>query len=298
MAPMISQSISNLPRGLRTRFAPSPTGYLHLGHVASAIYVWGIARKAGAEILLRIEDHDQGRVRPQYEESILEDLAWLGFHADIGVTSKAPSPYRQSDHWSRYEKALTKLGPDIYSCVCSRREILERNPLSSVSQELLYDGHCRGRKEGPNLRLTIDTRSVTFDDLCLGEQTQTPSEQCGDLLLRDREGQWTYNFAVAIDDKEEDISLIIRGQDILPSTGRQILLQEKLGAKSRPFYFHHPLIWADKDKKLSKRDSSTSIAQWRSGGLSAEDIIGKAAFQVGLRAKDEPLSAKDVEELF
>ena len=292
-----TQTFSMIPRGLRTRFAPSPTGFLHLGHVASAIYVWGLARKSGAEVVLRMEDHDQGRVRKDYETSILDDLAWLGFKADAGVASSdKASDYRQSDHWSRYENALQNLGDRVYRCQCSRKEILERT--GKNSEELWYDGFCRVHNQGPNIRLMLDSKSQTFVDGLLGEQIQTVSEQCGDLLLRDRDGFWTYNFAVTVDDIEEDISLIIRGQDILTATGRQLKLREQLGAKKQPLYIHHPLIWMDETKKLSKRDRSTSIGQWRDQGFLAADIIGKAAFQVGLIPTERPIQPAEVEDLF
>lgn len=295
---MISQRISELPRGLRTRFAPSPTGHLHLGHVASAIYVWGLARLVGAEVILRMEDHDQGRCRKSYEESILRDLEWLGFEPDEGVSSLDTSRFRQSDHFERYAKALQFLAKDSYFCGCSRKEILDRNIHSSHASELHYDGHCRSRNEGPNIRLRFDERVVRFDDHFLGLQEQIPSRQCGDVLLKDRDGQWTYNFAVAVDDAEEDIGLIIRGQDILASTGRQIILREKLGDPSSVDYLHHPLIWAEPNKKLSKRDHATSIDQWKQSGLSAEAILGKAAFQVGLMPLESPISVKDIGGLF
>ncbi len=297
MPGLLTQRLSKLPKGLKTRFAPSPTGYLHLGHVASAIYVWGLARLAKAEVILRIEDHDQARSRKPYESSILADLEWLGFHADQGVRSEAPSAFRQSDHFERYASALASL-PHIYHCQCSRKDIQDRDPNAMASGELRYDGYCRALSAGPNVRLPVPDRQVAFEDLILGEQIQAPSEQCGDLLLKDRDGFWTYNFAVCVDDVADDIGLIIRGQDILSATGRQILLREKLGGRSEMIYVHHPLIYASKDHKLSKRDHSTSIAQWREGGLSAQEIIGKAAYQVGLIDREKPVSATEVEALF
>jgi len=294
--PLIEQ-ISMIPKGLRTRFAPSPTGYLHLGHVASAIYVWGLGRKVGADILLRIEDHDQGRVRKHFESSILYDLAWLGFDPDLGVRDAAqPSAFRQSDHIERYGEALQSLSTKLYQCQCSRKEIVTRT--GKTGEELWYDGYCRKLNFGPNLRLTLTEDVQTFVDGFLGEQQQIPAQQCGDLLLRDRDGCFTYNFAVTVDDIDESIGLIIRGQDILSATGRQLALRQALGVSTKPIYFHHPLIWADPTKKLSKRDRSTSIGQWRDQGLSAADIIGKAAFQIGLTRVEEPLAAKDVEALF
>ncbi len=297
MPGLLSQRMSKLPKGLKTRFAPSPTGYLHLGHVASAIYVWGLARLAQAEIILRIEDHDQSRSRKLYESSILSDLRWLGFHADHGVSSEAPSAYRQSDHFERYASALSSL-TKTYHCHCSRKDIQDRDPDAMKSGELHYDGYCRTLNAGPNVRSQMPDRRVTFDDLILGHQIQVPCEQCGDLLLKDRDGFWTYNFAVCVDDVTDDIGLIIRGQDLLSATGRQIILREKLGGRSEMNYVHHPLIYASQDHKLSKRDHSTSIAQWRESGLSAEDIIGKAAFQVGLVDKEKQVSASEVEALF
>jgi glutamyl/glutaminyl-tRNA synthetase len=295
--PPASRQIPIIPGGLRTRFAPSPTGFLHLGHVASAIYVWGIARRAGAEIILRMEDHDQGRVRKEYERAILADLSWLGFHADRGVESvDKPSAFRQSDHWNRYEKALESIKAQTYRCNCSRKEILARSPQNSG--ELRYDGHCRSIDQGPNIRLCLANQPITFLDGIAGREEQNPALQCGDLLLKDRDGFWTYNFAVTVDDLHEDINLIIRGQDILSATARQIELRRILGSEANVHYLHHPLIWADESKKLSKRDHSTSIAQWREQGFNAAEIIGKAAFQVGLIERDEALDVNDLRSLF
>ncbi len=285
-------------RSLRTRFAPSPTGFLHLGHVASAIYVWGLGRKLGAEIVLRLEDHDQGRSRPEYEKSILEDLEWLGFQADIGVTSAGgPSRFRQSDHPERYEQAIAILGDRVYRCNCSRKDIQARTP--GVHEELRYDGRCRTLDAGPNVRAIMDSAEESFYDGCVGYQKQNPALQCGDLLLKDRDGFWTYNFAVIVDDIAEDVNLIIRGQDILGATGRQLQLRRRLAPEAdEPKFYHHPLIWEDATRKLSKRDRSTSLAQWRAQGFSAAEIIGKAAHAVGLLPHEQPLHAKNVPELF
>ncbi|RYZ55766.1 MAG: hypothetical protein EOP07_13570, partial [Proteobacteria bacterium] len=183
-----------------------------------------------------------------------------------------------------------------YRCDCSRKEILARSP--QHAGELCYDGHCRSLDHGPNIRLRLRDESISFVDGISGEQEQNPAQQCGDLLLKDRDGFWTYNFAVAVDDFHEDINLIIRGQDILSATARQIELRRILGGDDKVLYLHHPLIWADDSKKLSKRDHSTSIGQWRDQGLSAAAIIGKAAFQVGLIDRDEALDVNDLEALF
>lgn len=301
MIPSSKGQFPSLPIGLRTRFAPSPTGYLHLGHVASAIYVWGIARLHGAEILLRMEDHDQGRCRRHYEASILENLRWLGFSADIGVTdADKPSPYRQSNHSERYEEALDQLHASTYRCQCSRKDILERT--GTQLHELWYDGYCRSIDRGPNIRAKFPREIQRFHDHRLGAQTQTPADQCGDLLLKDRDGFWTYNFAVTVDDIKEGINLIIRGEDILSATGRQLQLRQILGGPSIAgvHFMHHPLLRSPEnaEQKLSKRDRSTSIGEWKAQGYAPEDLIGKAAFQLGLLDRETKVSAHELEGLF
>src|SRR6187551_3448777 len=197
-----------------TRFAPSPTGYLHLGHVVNAIYVWGVTKALGGRVRLRIEDHDRIRSRPEYEAALLEDLDWLGFVADAG---RDPVD-RQSDRPDRYNEALAGLARDhcVYACHCSRKDIGGER----------YDGRCRAAgARGPGgpagkarftgasptgartagaratgMRVAFDAGIERIDDLIVGPLEQDPSEQCGDLLLRDRDGHWTYQFAVAVDD--------------------------------------------------------------------------------------------------
>src|SRR5687767_9288806 len=202
-----------------TRFAPSPTGYLHLGHIVNAIYVWGLARTRGGRVLLRIEDHDRIRSRRVFEAAILEDLAWLGFVPDAGL-----SPVRrQSDNDIAYVNALATLAAshNVYTCDCSRKALVGER----------YTGRCRARRlvpgdtvpPGIGVRVQLDDGLQSFIDGALGEIAQTPAEQCGDLLLRDRDGNWTYQFAVTVDDLNDDVDLVVRGMDLLSSTGRQIM---------------------------------------------------------------------------
>lgn len=291
----IRQQLDNLPRGLRTRFAPSPTGYLHLGHAASAVFVWGIAQTIEAEVILRIEDHDRGRVRTEYEKAILEDLTWLGLLAK-------PIFFRQSDHWDRYQSRMEEARARglVYACTCSRREIQERTGEES-KDELRYDGHCRSLGHADHhagLRLRLEPMDMTFQDLWTGPQVQTPSEQCGDLLIRDRDSNWTYNFAVSIDDAHEDIDLIIRGQDLLSATGRQLQLRSIFGFTKPLWFIHHPLIWESPERKLSKRNGSTSLRHLREQGLPPEMVLGQAAFSVGLLDKMLPIAAHELKGLF
>jgi glutamyl-tRNA synthetase/glutamyl-Q tRNA(Asp) synthetase len=274
----------------RTRFAPSPTGYLHLGHVVNAIYVWGVARALGGRVLLRVEDHDRIRCRPEYETALLQDLAWLGFEPDDGLDPVL----RQSDGPLTYEEALDSLrtSTEVYVCECSRKEIGGER----------YDGRCRRRalQDGPGrgIRLRLGDETEIFQDVLLGPQTQVPAEQCGDLLVRDRDGHWTYQFAVTVDDMRQDVTLVIRGGDLVSSTGRQILLARMLGRRNPPVFLHHPLIHDESGEKLSKSAGDTGVRDLRSAGVSAPDVIGMAASRIGLLSPGESVAASDVAKLF
>lgn len=270
-----------------TRFAPSLTGYLHLGHVLHMLHVWGKAEKMGAKVLCRIEDHDRSRARPEYEAAILETMKWLGFVPDLGISAEnahGSSAYRQSDCLEQYESVLQTLEKRglVYGCECSRKQISENQP--DGLEELCYSGTCSEKGlplEGNTVRFRTLEGETVFEDLKLGEQRQTPRNQCGDFSLRDRQGQWTYQFACVCDDIRHGVDLVIRGEDILFSTARQIQLFQTLEAPV-PQYYHHPLLFDDAGKKLSKRQLSESVTSFRDAGITAEEIIGKAAVSGGL----------------
>ena len=277
-----------------TRFAPAPTGFLHLGHVVNAIYVWGIARANGGRVLLRIEDHDRTRSRREYEEAILEDLNWLGFAADEPAV-------RQSKRTTLYEAALEPLRAQdlVYACECSRSDIAAA---SQPGLELRYPGTCRSKHlpEGPGLglRVRLAPSVERFDDLGRGPQEQRPSEESGDLLARDRDGNWTYQFAVTVDDHAQGVTHVIRGDDLLSSTGRQIQLARLLGRDVPPRFLHHALVMKSETRKLSKADRDTSVRDMRAGGRTAAGVIGRAATSVGLIEREHSISAGDVASLF
>lgn len=271
-------------RASLTRFAPAPTGWLHLGHVLNALYVWGAAAAAGCRVLLRIEDHDRGRCRPEYEAGILEDLDWLGFSPDIYPTDcfrAGACGGRQSDRTAEYLSALEGLRDRglVYGCDCTRR-VLAGGAGESTAGERPYPGTCRTRgvplAPGHGWRVRLDESIETFDDLRLGRQSQRPSAQCGDLLVRDRLGNWTYQFAAAVDDTRQEIDLVIRGVDLLPSTGRQIQLARLLGRGVPPAYLHHPLIMKAPHQKLSKSDRDTGIRFLRDAGWPRERVLDAA----------------------
>ena len=287
-----------------TRFAPSPTGYLHLGHIVNAIYVWGLARTRGGRVLLRIEDHDRIRSRRVFEAAILEDLAWLGFVPDEGLNPIR----RQSKNDAAYANALVTLAGthNVYVCNCSRQDIRLRRGAALAGQiDDRYPGTCRERRlrpgdavpRGVGVRVELDDRLESFTDGALGEIVQAPAEQCGDLLLRDRDGNWTYQFAVTVDDLNDDIDLVVRGMDLLSSTGRQIKLARMLGRTEPPHFFHHPLIIKPDGEKLSKGSHDTGVRELRAAGLDAPTVIGLAAASVGLVERGERIAADAVSGL-
>jgi len=293
------------PRPL-TRFAPSPTGYLHLGHVANAVWVWGLARAVGGRVLLRVEDHDRGRCRPAYEAALLEDLEWLGLVPDVGTPAElrtGPSAYRQSDAGASYAAALEQLRGrgHVFACDCSRRD-LARTEADVFSRETRYGGRCRERglaaEPGRGLRLRVDPGVEQFVDARLGPQRQEPSAQCGDLLLRDRLGQWTYQFTAVVDDGRHGVDLVVRGEDLLDSTGRQLLLGRLLGRAALPVYLHHPLIRKPSGEKLSKSSGDSGIRELRAAGVDPAEVLGRAAQATGLQPGFEPVAPHDLAKLF
>ena len=266
-----------------TRFAPAPTGYLHLGHVANALHVWQAAHEHDGRVLLRIEDHDRQRSRPVYEAAILDDLAWLGFQHYGPLV-------RQSERDAVYRQALQPLIDRelVYGCSCTRAELAAGigSPSTSLRAgrqagvELRYQNTCRGRDVpltddvGWRLRMEPGTESF-FDKIC-GPQVQDPAAQCGDLLLRDRLGNWTYQFAVTVDDHLQQVTDVIRGLDLLASTGRQIRLAGLLGRSVMPRFAHHGLVMKSETEKLSKSAGDTGVGDLRRSGWSSEAVLDLA----------------------
>ena len=309
---------ARLPSSPLTRFAPAPTGYLHLGHVVNAIYVWGVARALGGRVALRVEDHDRQRCRPEYEGALLDDLDWLGLQPDAYPTSAFRAGVcdgRQSDRQLHYQRAAQTLIAHglVFGCDCTRREIDAANEPAadsganttalptatpSGSSELRYPGTCRARGlplGGPvGWRVVVEPGAVSFDDVVHGVSRQEPSVQSGDVLLRDRLGNWTYQFAVTVDDLTQGVDLVVRGDDLFSCTGRQMLLARQLG-RLRPLVFlHHPLVMKSATQKLSKADADAGVRDLRAAGWSAERVLGHAAHLVGLIAAARDV---DVDEL-
>ncbi len=285
--------VRDLPAGLRTRFAPAPTGYLHLGHVANALVVWQVARAPGGSVVLRIEDHDRQRCRPEYETALLDDLEALGFVPDEpsidSLRAGEPSAYRQSDDGTAYARAVAELerAGYVYACDCSRSTFRSGAPASGGPWSgpgcpggCLSRGLARDRS-GVTLRAALDRDTESWTDLVHGPQVGATAPR-GDLALRDQHGNWTYTLCVVVDDIRHGIDLVIRGDDLLDATSVQISLGRLLGRAEPPRFLHHPLIRRPDGRKLSKADGATSIRSLLESGVSAATLMERAAEAVGM----------------
>jgi glutamyl/glutaminyl-tRNA synthetase len=272
--------LRRLPAGALTRFAPAPTGYLHLGHVANAIVVWGLARATDGRVLLRIEDHDRQRCRPEYDAALLEDLAWLGFEADRG-------PVRQADDEAAYAAAVDRLRGDglVYGCDCSRATF--RAWASQAGRAWSgpgCPGRCRDRGvAGPVWRAALGDATEAWQDAALGAQSGAVAVG-GDMPIRDRHGHWTYGLCVVVDDQRQGIGLVVRGRDLLDATPGQIRLGRLLGRDGPPTFYHHPLIRRADGSKLSKSSGDTGVRDLRAAGWCPRDVIVAAGAAIGWTA--------------
>ncbi|WP_416907624.1 MAG: tRNA glutamyl-Q(34) synthetase GluQRS [Polymorphobacter sp.] len=274
---------------VRTRFAPSPTGRLHLGHVRSAWEGWRLARAAGGQWLMRMEDIDEGRCRPAFEAGIFEDLAWLGLDWDEPVV-------RQSARRDSYRDALARLRDMglIYPCVCTRADIaaaVSAPHFGRMGPEgPLYPGTCRGRgvPEGGGLdgaawrldaaRAAAMLGDLRFEDARAGEVLVEPG-LLGDFVVARRDAGVAYHLAVVVDDAHQQVSDVVRGEDLLPACHGQRLLQAALGLPAVR-YHHHPLLLGPDGKRLAKRDHSMTVADMRARGLSAAEVLAAAGAAV------------------
>ena len=262
-----------------TRFAPAPTGYLHLGHVANAIWTWALARRSGADVLLRIEDHDRQRCRPEYDAALLEDLEWLGFRADLG-------PVRQTDADAQiaYETSLALLRTAglVYGCDCTRSTFARwAGEHGRAWSGPGCPGTCRERGvTGPVLRIALGGGSEAWTDRLAGQREGEVAPN-GDLPARDRHGNWTYGFCVVVDDLRQGVDLVVRGEDLLDATAAHIRLGRRLGRATLPAFAHHPLVRRPDGSKLSKSAGDTGVRELRQSGGSPDDVIALAAQMTG-----------------
>lgn len=292
---------------VRGRFAPSPTGEMHLGNAWTALLAWLDIRRQNGTMVLRMEDLDPDRSRPEYARQMMDDLLWLGLDWDEGPEKGGPyGPYSQGERRALYEAAVKRLNEQglVYPCYCTRAELHATQAPHAGESEPVYSGVCRqmtdaekqqkfalGRK--PSLRLAVPDRVISFQDGIYGSVSQNLAADCGDFIIRRSDGVHAYQLAVVADDGAMAISRVVRGSDLLASTPRQLFLYEKLGLKP-PQFAHVPLLIGPDGHRLSKRQKDLSLAALRGRGVSPYAIIGYLAWKAGINAKNQPIAARDL----
>jgi glutamyl-tRNA synthetase len=295
--------VSVRERIYRGRFAPTPSGDLHLGGARTALVAWLDARAQGGELVLRVEDLDQPRLEAGAEARILDDLRWMGLDWNEGPGVGGDyAPYRQSEKLARYAEVVAELIADgrAYPCFCSRREIALASlaPHGPSDDGPRYPGTCRkltraqiaekARRRPPSIRLRVDAGQVAWMDRLHGECSEDVSAQVGDFVLRRADLVPAYQLAVVVDDGEMRISDVVRADDLLPSTARQLLLYRALGWKP-PRFLHAPLVLGPDGVRLSKRHGAVGVRASREAGMSAARVVGALAATLGLADAGEEL---------
>lgn len=281
------------------RFAPSPTGRMHLGNVFSALLSWLSARAQGGTWLLRIEDIDPQRSRHEYADMLMDDLQWLGLEWD----GKPCWQSQRGDIYARYLQQLTDAGL-IYPCYCTRADILATQAPHESDGRVVYKGTCRnlppGARKGPAaLRMKVPDEGrgiVTFTDGHYGTHTVDLTTQCGDFIVRRKDGAWAYQLAVVVDDSLMGINEVVRGRDLLLSSPQQIYLAQQLGF-TPPRFTHLPLLCNTAGQRLSKRDKSLDMGCLRQR-FTPNQIIGLLAHAAGLQSTPDAVSAQSLVKTF
>ena len=288
-------------RNVCGRFAPSPSGRMHLGNLWSCLLAWLSARSAGGRMVLRLEDLDPDRCRREYCDQVMRDLEWLGLDWD-------GEPVWQSQRTEAYRAAFDELQAEglIYPCYCTRAERLAASAPHRSDGVPVYDGRCR-RLSGeqrleyentrrPAWRVQVPERVIAFDDLCQGRYEENLAADCGDFILRRSDGVYAYQLAVVVDDAMMGVNQIVRGSELLDSTPRQLWLQEQLGLP-HPEYGHVPLLLSADGRRLAKRDRDRELGALQQE-YTAQDIVGRLAFAAGLLERKEPVSPRELLPLF
>lgn len=293
--------------GVVGRFAPTPSGRMHLGNAFSSLMAWLGARATGGRMVMRIEDLDPRAQSPERAQLLMDDLRWLGLDWDEG-------PYWQSERGAVYEQALQRLdGLGLtYPCFCTRAQLHAATAPHASDGTYLYAGTCRGLSADevaqksltrpPATRLKVPDApdpagTIAFCDLVYGPQCEVLAEECGDFLIRRSDGVFAYQLAVTVDDALMGVTQVVRGRDLLASSARQTYLYRLLGFEP-PAFAHVPLLVAEEGRRLSKRDGDLDLGALRSAGVTAERIVGRLAHAVGLADAHEDLSPKQLIERF
>ncbi len=277
------------------RFAPSPSGRMHLGNALSAMLAWLSAKHQGGEILLRIEDLDPARSKAEYAQGIMDDFRWLGLLWDRRATD-------QSRRGEAYAAALRQLEQMnlIYPCYCSRDQLHAASAPHASDGRVIYAGTCRNltpeqravMTKKPSLRIKLPDREISFRDGLQGDVTMNLQREFGDIILRRADGVAAYQLAVVVDDGTEGVTEVVRGRDLLSSTPVQLFLYELLGL-TPPRFYHVPMLLAPDGRRLSKRDRDLDFGYLRQH-FSPEEIIGLLGHLAGLMERWEPVSAREL----
>lgn len=281
-------------RSVVGRFAPTPSGRLHLGNIFSAMLAYLSARAAGGRCLLRIEDLDRARCRDDDVQRLSDDLDWFGFVFDGEVL-------RQSERSGVYARALARIAAaaEVYPCWCSRGQLHAASAPHAADGQPLYDGRCRrlppeNRPDKPAaLRVAVPDRTISLTDRLQGEYAQNLAKECGDFILKRSDGVYAYQLAVVVDDALSGVTEVVRGRDLLSSAPRQIFLYRCLGYPP-PSYLHTPLLLDESGERLSKRGGSSNLAELRRRFSSPEPILGALAHAAGLLSRPEPAALADL----
>lgn len=279
------------------RFAPSPTGRMHAGNIFAALMAWLIAKSQGGRIVLRIEDLDRQRSRREYIDGVQADFELLGLTWDVG-------PYFQQGREEAYRAAYQALEDRglIYPCFCSRAD-LHAASAPHRGEKLVYPGTCRSltpeerarraAEKDPAVRIIVPHGAYSLIDQIQGPYRQMLDEECGDFLIRRSDGAFAYQLAVVVDDAKQGVTSVVRGMDLLCSTPQQLYLQDLLGLP-HPVYAHVPLLVAEKDRRLSKRDHDASLEALLARFGTPEGVIGHIAWLTGISDEDEPATPEQL----
>lgn len=287
------------------RFAPSPSGRLHLGNLFCCLLAWLSAYQQGGRVVLRVEDLDTARCPRRYALQAMEDLQWLGLTWDEGPgAGGTDGPYFQSERTALYQMALQKLEDMglVYPCFCTRAELHAASAPHRGDGQVIYGGTCRhltaeqaaekAKTRAPALRLRVPDEVISFTDRHMGPYEENLARDCGDFLLRRSDGMFAYQLAVVVDDAAMGVTEVVRGSDLLDSTPRQLLLYRLLDLPS-PRFCHFPLLLSHDGRRLSKRDADAGL-EVLMGRLGPEEILGRLAYLGGFHPSAAAASAEEL----
>ena len=281
------------------RFAPTPSGRMHLGNVFAALIAWLSVRSRDGEMVLRMEDLDTQRTSEEYASLLRADLNWLGLDYD----RETPPQSARGRVYDRYFEQLREMGL-LYPCYCTRSQLHSVNAPHLSDGTYVYPGTCRNLTDAqrasmdrkPAWRVVVPDRQWAFTDRVQGSYALNLATDCGDMVVRRADGVYVYQLAVTVDDGEAGVTEVVRGMDLLSSAPRQMYLQELFGFP-HPEYGHVPMLLAPDGRRLSKRDRDLDLGQLQKW-VNAETLIGTLAFSAGLIDRNEPISAKELATVF